>query len=162
MNFFIESSTRVVLGKQTLLFVLTELLRTFGHHITFRGRVLVSLNCVFDASLVPETWRDWFVDLLGVMGQVPGASGYRTCAVPALHFHGNGVKIVTLARNRPGSLHNLGTDAPSSVWHQTGMSRTVTHHQFQSLTPYMSILAFRVRRLSEDRLGAFRSKKEGR
>ena len=67
MNFFIESSTRVVLGKQTLLFVLTELLRTFGHHITFRGQVLVSLNCVFDASLVPETWRDWFVDSTGVM-----------------------------------------------------------------------------------------------
>jgi len=33
---------------------------------------LISLNCVFDASLVPETWRDWFVDSTGVMCQVPG------------------------------------------------------------------------------------------
>ena len=34
--------------------------------------LLVSPNCVFDASLVPETWRDSFLDFKGVMSQVPG------------------------------------------------------------------------------------------
>jgi hypothetical protein len=39
----------------------------------FNGRqLLISPDCVFDASLVPETWRDWFVDSTGVMSQVSG------------------------------------------------------------------------------------------
>ena len=37
--------------------------------------VLISPNCVFDASLVPGTWLDCFVDSTGVMIQVPGESG---------------------------------------------------------------------------------------
>jgi hypothetical protein len=41
-------------------------------------QILVSPNCVFDASLVPETCLDRFVDLKGFTQQVYGESGYRT------------------------------------------------------------------------------------
>jgi hypothetical protein len=34
----------------------------------------ISLDCVFAASLVPETWRDSFIDSTKVMRQVPGES----------------------------------------------------------------------------------------
>src|SRR5437016_5747810 len=37
----------------------------------------ISLDCVFDASLVPETWRDWSGDSTGVVSQVYGESGNR-------------------------------------------------------------------------------------
>jgi hypothetical protein len=40
-------------------------------------QLLISPDCVFDASLVPETWRDWFVDSTGVISQVPEESDYR-------------------------------------------------------------------------------------
>jgi hypothetical protein len=54
-------------------------------------RVPISPNCVFDASLVPETWRDWLVDSTGVMSQVPGESRNRIFGVPGLHLSGDGV-----------------------------------------------------------------------
>ena len=38
------------------------------------GQCLVSPDCVFDASLVPGTCLDRFVDLKGFIQQVPGES----------------------------------------------------------------------------------------
>jgi hypothetical protein len=54
------------------------------------GRSPVSPDCVFDASLVPETCRDRFVDLKGFIKQVSGESDYRRCKVK-LHLSGFGV-----------------------------------------------------------------------
>jgi len=49
-------------------------------------RLQVSLDCVFYASLVPVTWRDWFVDSTGFASQVPGdrpkVSRKRSSEVP--------------------------------------------------------------------------------
>jgi hypothetical protein len=53
------------------------------------GQLLVSPNCVFDASLVPETCLDRFVDLKGFTQQVYGESRYRRCEV-ILHLSGFG------------------------------------------------------------------------
>jgi hypothetical protein len=53
-------------------------------------QLLSSSDCVFDASLVPETWQDSFIDSTGVMSQVPGESRYRSYEVEP-HFSGYGV-----------------------------------------------------------------------
>jgi hypothetical protein len=42
-----------------------------------RHQLLISPDRVFDASLVPGTWRECFVDSTGVMSKVPGESGNR-------------------------------------------------------------------------------------
>src|SRR5580658_2551155 len=41
------------------------------------AQLLVRPDCVFDASLVPETWRDSFIDSTGVMSKLPGESRNR-------------------------------------------------------------------------------------
>src|ERR1700692_2094219 len=51
--------------------------------------VLVSHNCVFDASLVPETWQDWFVDSTGVTSQVPGESSPEKVAAKLFILQGS-------------------------------------------------------------------------
>ena len=43
------------------------------------GKLLISLNCVFGASLVPGTCLHRFVDLKGFIQQVPGEHGPPLC-----------------------------------------------------------------------------------
>ena len=47
------------------------------------SQLLISPDCVFDASLVPETCLVRFVDLKGFTQQVSGESPYRTSAEPS-------------------------------------------------------------------------------
>jgi hypothetical protein len=47
-------------------------------------QVLISPNRVFDASLVPKTCLDSFVDLKGLIKQVSGESRSRTLARPEI------------------------------------------------------------------------------
>ena len=48
------------------------------------AELLISLDCVFDASLVPETCPNRFVDSRELTRQVSGESDYLTSALGAL------------------------------------------------------------------------------
>ena len=58
--------------------ILATSLHLFTQALMRRSQVLISADCVFDASLVPGTCLHRFVDLKGFSQQVPGESGYRT------------------------------------------------------------------------------------
>jgi hypothetical protein len=112
-------------------------------HIGVNAFHLISPNRVFDASLVPETWRSWFVDSTGVISQVSGESHYPTVplgsrgAIPPVRNAFNGPGTLTV-RSHTSSNTVLGKLAEMVIRKPSATHECVAEEPHQLCSMYIN------------------------